>query len=76
MPLKRFYNRDLPLDELMHDWPQTRTVFFRHKMLCVGCLVAPFHTVSDACAAYDLDVDTFYDELTATISPQPAFRII
>jgi AGCS family alanine or glycine:cation symporter len=28
----------------------------RHKMLCVGCLVNPFHTVIDACAEYGLDI--------------------
>ena len=41
---------DLPLGALMTQWPDTITVFMRHKMLCVGCLVNPFHTVSDACA--------------------------
>ncbi len=60
---------DLPLGALMTQWPDTITVFMRHKMLCVGCLVNPFHTVIDACAEYGLDVDAFYAELAASIKP-------
>ena len=67
MPLKRLYNPDLPLSELMADWPETVEVFFRHQMLCVGCLVAPFHTVTDACLEYGLNIDAFYAELTAAL---------
>jgi hybrid cluster-associated redox disulfide protein len=60
---------DLPIGALMTQWPDTITVFMRHKMLCVGCLVNPFHTVIDACAEYGLDVDAFYAELAASIKP-------
>jgi hybrid cluster-associated redox disulfide protein len=54
---------DLPLANLMTRWPQTVPVFVRHRMLCVGCLVSPFHTVMDACAEYGLDEEDFLAEL-------------
>lgn len=54
---------DLALADLMTKWPQTIPVFVRHKMLCVGCLVSPFHTIADACAEYHLDEDVFLAEL-------------
>ena len=54
---------DMFLSDLMTRWPQTIPVFVRHKMLCVGCLVNPFHTIVDACAEYDLDEDAFLAEL-------------
>jgi len=56
-------NPDLTLADLMTLWPETIPVFVRHKMLCVGCLISPFHTVTDACAEYDLDEAAFIDEL-------------
>ncbi|EAQ23440.1 MULTISPECIES: DUF1858 domain-containing protein [unclassified Roseovarius] len=58
---------DIPLIELMALWPQTIPVFVRHRMLCVGCLVSPFHTVTDACAEYDLDEGEFLAELKMAI---------
>lgn len=59
----RMDDPDLPLADLMTEWPQTIHVFLRHRMLCVGCLVGPIHTVTDACAAYHLDEDLFLAEL-------------
>jgi hybrid cluster-associated redox disulfide protein len=63
MARTRIDDPDLPLADLMTEWPQTITVFLRHGMLCVGCLVSPIHTVTDACAAYHLDEDRFVREL-------------
>lgn len=54
---------DLPLDELMTQWPETVSVFLKHGMLCVGCLISPFHTVTDACREYHLNEDAFLTEL-------------
>ncbi|MGP6089934.1 DUF1858 domain-containing protein [Antarctobacter jejuensis] len=62
-----FDDLDLPLSDLMAMWPQTVTVFMRHGMLCVGCLIAPFHTITDACAEYHLDEDAFVAELREAI---------
>jgi len=53
----------------MTRWPQTVPVFVRHRMLCVGCLVSPFHTVMDACTEYDLDEETFLAELMQAADP-------
>ena len=63
MARARLDDPDLPLADLMTTWPQTIPVFVRHRMLCVGCLVSPFHTVTDACAEYHLDEDAFLTEL-------------
>ena len=56
---------DLSLDMLMSLWPQTISVFLHHKMLCIGCMVNSFHTIIDACIAYDLDELAFRAELRA-----------
>lgn len=61
----RIDDRDLPLADLMAAWPSTIPVFLRHRMLCVGCLIAPFHTIVDACAEYGLDEEGFAAELRA-----------
>jgi hybrid cluster-associated redox disulfide protein len=68
MTHRRIDDPDLPLEDLMSLWPETIAVFLRHNMLCVGCLVGPFHTVMDACAEYELDVDAFYAELKDSIT--------
>lgn len=69
MPKMQLDDPDLALDDLMSEWPQVIPVFLRHGMLCVGCLVNPFHTVIDACTEYGLDLDEFYAELAAALTP-------
>jgi hybrid cluster-associated redox disulfide protein len=58
---------DMTLDLMMSVWPDTVAVFLRHKMLCVGCMVNPFHTVIDACREYGLDEQVFRAELHSAI---------
>ena len=59
---------DMTLSELIGSWPQTIPVFLRHRMLCVGCLVNPFHTLADACQEYGLDENLILDELAWEVS--------
>ncbi|RFP90232.1 DUF1858 domain-containing protein [Rhodobacteraceae bacterium 63075] len=65
---KRLDDPDLPLSELMELWPETIPVFLRHRMICVGCLINPFHTIVDACAEYGLDEEIFVAELRAAVA--------
>ena len=58
----------LSLRDLMAKWPETVPVFLQHNMICVGCLIVPFHTVADACLEYDLDEDLFRAELDHAIN--------
>ncbi|GAB5506420.1 MAG: DUF1858 domain-containing protein [Rhizobiaceae bacterium] len=58
---------DMPIDEIMRKWPMTIGTVIKHGMLCVGCPIGGFHTVSEACAEHDVDEDLFVDELVATI---------
>lgn len=59
----RLEDPKLPLSDLFAFWPQTIQVFIRHRMLCVGCHIARFHTIADACAEYNLDKARFISEL-------------
>lgn len=58
---------DLPLVTMFERWPATGAVFLRHRTLCFGCPIAPFHTVTDAVAEYRLDEDAFRAELRAAV---------
>lgn len=62
---------DMPLSRVMAQWPETIAVFLRYKMLCVGCLVGPFHTICDACAEHGVDQADFLDALEQALSLGP-----
>jgi hybrid cluster-associated redox disulfide protein len=58
---------EMMISEVLARWPATADVFHRHAMACVGCVVAPFYTVSDAANVYSLQKETFIAELSAVI---------
>ena len=68
--MPRLDDPELMLSNVMRLWPQTIPVFLRHGMLCVGCVVNPFHTIADACLEYDLDEQEFLAELQSAVDDQ------
>ena len=69
MPRHKLADPDLTLDIVMREWPETIAVFLAHRMMCVGCLINPFHTISEACQEYRLDEAAFRRELDLSIDP-------
>lgn len=45
---------DLSLAEIMSRWPSTIGAFLDRRMHCVGCPIAPFHTLIDAAEEHGL----------------------
>ena len=58
----------MPLQVLFVRCPAASEAFLARRMLCLGCPVAPFHTVLDACVAYQLDEAAFRRELHAAMA--------
>jgi hybrid cluster-associated redox disulfide protein len=52
--------------EVMNARPATIRVFLDFRMGCVGCPIAAFHTVDDACKEHGIDRDKFLAALRAT----------
>lgn len=59
---------DLCVRVMMDLWPQPIPVFLRYRMLCVGCYVSQFQTVSDACLAHVEDRDACMAALRDTVT--------
>jgi hybrid cluster-associated redox disulfide protein len=55
------------MDEIMHLSPAAIRVVLQHGMLCVGCPIASFHTVSDAAREHDLNEEQLGSDLRAAI---------
>jgi hybrid cluster-associated redox disulfide protein len=53
------------VDDVMSRSPQTIRVFLQFGMRCVGCPIACFHTVDDACREHGIDRGAFLEALRA-----------
>lgn len=65
--MKRKLSDDATMDEIMHGSPAAIRVVLQHGMLCVGCPIASFHTVSDAAREHDLNEEQLSCDLRAAI---------
>jgi hybrid cluster-associated redox disulfide protein len=57
--------RDSLVDKVMKGHPATIRVFLDFKLGCVGCPIACFHTVDDACREHGICSDEFLAALRA-----------
>ena len=57
------FQAQMSVAELLAQYPECIPVFLRHRMICVGCTLAPFDTLADAIYNYDLSSEDFLEEL-------------
>ncbi|NVN88106.1 MAG: DUF1858 domain-containing protein [Rhodopseudomonas sp.] len=60
--------RDSLVDTVMKGSPATIRVFLDFKLGCVGCPIASFHSVEDACREHGIDHESFLAALRAAIA--------
>lgn len=65
---------DLSVAEIMSTWPSAIRVFLDHRMHCVGCPIAPFHTLPEAAGEHgvllaDLVADLDREKLKGAPAP-------
>ena len=65
--MKHKLNDDTTMDGIMRQTPAAIRVVLQYGMLCVGCPIATFHTVSEAAHEHELDEDRLRRDLQAAI---------
>lgn len=58
----------LLVDDVMTRWPATIRVFLDFKLGCVGCPIASFHSVDDACREHGIDDASFMRALRGAVA--------
>jgi hybrid cluster-associated redox disulfide protein len=48
---------------VMRRWPSTIRVFLDFRMKCVGCPIAAFHSIDEACAEHEVDAAVFLPKI-------------
>ena len=56
---------ELTLEQIFRCWPASVGLFLDRRMHCVGCPIAPFHTVRDACREHGIGEREFRKRLRA-----------
>ncbi len=54
-----FPTAEQTVDDVMQRWPATIRVFLDFGLHCVGCPIATFHSVDEACGEHGVDLEAF-----------------
>ena len=57
---------DMMVDDVMRRWPSTLRVFLDFRTRCVGCPIATFHSVDEACDEHSVNPAAFLSKLRDT----------
>jgi hybrid cluster-associated redox disulfide protein len=59
--------KEMPIGEVVQNYPQTIEVFLRHGLMCFGCAIARFENVEQGAMAHGINVDTLMKDLNAAV---------
>ncbi len=68
MPVETAVTPDTNVDELITRFPRTVQIFIRHRMHCVGCEVARFESLEEACRIYRRPLDPLLADLRRAVA--------
>ena len=59
---------DMPIGDVVKNYPETVKVFLQHGLMCVGCAVARFENIKDGATAHGIDVDSLINDLNQAVA--------
>jgi len=59
--------KDMTIQEVVENNPETIRVFLEHGLHCVGCSVARFENIEQGAMAHGIDVDILMKDLNAKV---------
>ena len=65
---------DTNVDELVTRYPSTARVFVEHRMFCVGCEIARFESLAEACQIYHKPLEPLLTDLRRVVAEAAEYR--
>ena len=59
--------REMPIGDVVQNYPQTIEVFLKHGLMCFGCAIARFENIEQGATAHGIHVDTLVKDLNAAL---------
>ncbi len=60
--------KDMKIEEVVTQYPETMMVFMRHGLHCVGCHVSAFESIEEGAMIHGINVDALVEDINKVIS--------
>ncbi len=62
--------KEMTIQEIVSQHPETVRAFFKHGLMCVGCAAARFESLEQGARAHGIDVDELVADLNEAVEQQ------
>ena len=62
--------KEMTIQQIVSQHPETVRTFFQHGLMCVGCAAARFESLEQGALVHGIDVDALVTDLNAALQPQ------
>jgi hybrid cluster-associated redox disulfide protein len=59
--------KEMTIEEVVSEHPETMLVFMKHGLHCVGCHVSAFESIEEGAMAHGINVDALIEDLNTVI---------
>lgn len=59
--------KDMPIGQIVQEYPQTVPVFLKHGLMCFGCAVARFENLEQGALAHGINAELLLADLNEAI---------
>jgi hybrid cluster-associated redox disulfide protein len=60
--------KEMTIEEVVSQFPETMMVFMRHGLHCVGCHVSAFESIEEGAMAHGINTDALVDDLNRVVA--------
>jgi len=60
--------KDMSLDEIVREHPESIRVFLSHGLMCIGCPAARFENVEQGAIVHGIDADALIKDLNEAVT--------
>jgi len=59
--------KDMKIQDIVNKYPYTVEVFFKHGIMCIGCVVAQFENLEEGALAHGIDANELLKDLNKSV---------
>lgn len=60
--------KEMTIEEVVTQYPETMLVFMRHGLHCVGCHVSAYESIEEGALAHGINVDALVADLNKVVA--------
>lgn len=60
--------KEMTIEQVVSEYPETMLVFMRHGLHCVGCHVSAYESIEEGAMAHGINVDALVADLNKVVT--------